>query len=390
MLIPFAALVLSVGVASARPRCIVLGGTGRIGTAVAAHILSVSSQPLDVVLAGRDAQRGQAAVAEVESDAAAALTSGGSTVAYQQLDWRSTKDLAVALETATAVVHTAGPYAGETPEVLRAAIDAAVPVYVDLSDPIDYLAAAQGLDEEARRSGTLALCAAGAFPGLSNVIAVECAARLGSATAVANVDFNYFTAGLGGSGEVNLLITNEGFGDAVPVYRDGEYRPQMDAGVGLRTVRFYLVESDPSFARVGERSVWNWPFPEGYTVARQLGITGSSSVGMGTAPELWNTIMGAMCTAVPRGWWRSRAFSLGLARFSRPLVALTDPFVGETHAMRIGAHPRPSPARARFLCATQFCGHQAAPAPHPPTFSRANARMRICVCAYVRSVRAAA
>merc|ERR1712224_1052338 len=44
---------------------------------------------------------------------------------------------------------------------------------------------------------------------------------------------------------------------------------------------------------------------------------------------------GAMCKAVPREWWRSRAFSQGLARFSRPLVAITDAFVGETHAMRI-------------------------------------------------------
>ena len=47
-----------------------------------------------------------------------------------------------------------------------------------------------------------------------------------------------------------------------------------------------------------------------------------------------------MVAAVPRGWWRSRTFSKGLAEFSKPLVAITDNFVGETHAMRIDASAR--------------------------------------------------
>ena len=37
------------------------------------------------------------------------------------------------------------------------------------------------------------------------------------------------------------------------------------------------------------------PVPPVPQVARELGISGDSSVGMGTAPELWNTIMGGMC-----------------------------------------------------------------------------------------------
>ena len=58
---------------------------------------------------------------------------------------------------------------------------------------------------------------------------------------------------------------------------------------------------------------------------------------MGTAPEIWNGVMGLMVDVVPREWWRSRAFSEGLARFSKPLVQVTDAFVGETHAMRVDA-----------------------------------------------------
>ena len=42
-----------------------------------------------------------------------------------------------------------------------------------------------------------------------------------------------------------------------------------------------------------------------------------------------------MVAVVPRSWWSSERFSGGLARFSEPLVALTDSFVGERHAMRV-------------------------------------------------------
>jgi len=322
-------LAVVVGIASL-PRVVVLGGTGRIGTAVATHLMQTAESGLDVVISGRDTDRGGAAVQEVLSD----VGSCDSTVRYSPLDWRDPAALQSALVGTAAVIHTAGPYSGESPDVLAAAIKARVPVYVDLSDPVDYLEAAAALDADAREAGTLALCAAGAFPGLSNVLAMECASRLG-ARAIRDVDFNYFTAGLGGSGDINLYITNEGFGDPVPVFRGGQYSPQLDAGSGARTVRFYLRECGEAYERVGERTVWNWPFPEGSTVARQLGISGDSSVGMGTSPELWNQIMGLMVSVVPRAWWKSKGFSMGLAKFSKPLVALTDRFVGETHAMRV-------------------------------------------------------
>lgn len=236
-----------------------------------------------IQLAGRDAAKGEEALKEVRRERIGRFSQ--SRFEYLQLDWRESKALSAALEGAIAVVHTAGPYAGETPDVLRAAIDASVPVYVDLSDPVPYLREAKALAASAEASGTLALCAAGAFPGLSNVLAMECASKLGSSNRVRDLDFAYFTAGLGGSGAVNLYITNDGFGEEVSVFRNGQLSPQMDAGQGLRKAEFFLKSRDdePSRALVGERSVWNWPFPEGCTVAEKLEISGDSSVGMGTA-----------------------------------------------------------------------------------------------------------
>ena len=77
------------------------------------------------------------------------------------------------------------------------------------------------------------------------------------------------------------------------------------------------------------------PFPEAATTGEFLKITGSSRAGMGTAPRIWNTVLRLMVAVVPRAWWSSRRFSEGLARFSEPLVRVTDAFVGESHAMRV-------------------------------------------------------
>ena len=314
-------LMLLQGIAAACgasvPRVVIVGGTGRIGSAVAAHLVTaVQGAELDIVLAGRDATRGTAAVAEI----CAEVRGCSSTIRYEALDFRDAAALASSLDGAAAVIHTAGPYSGESPEVLAAAIAARTPVYVDLSDPVAYLDAAVAMDADARSAGTLALCAAGAFPcaerartpepgpawllpsgdqpagccslsfpafdltrcsGLSNVLAMECAARL-RGKPLRDVDFSYFTAGLGGSGDINLYITNEGFGEPVPVFRDGGFRPQMDAGSGARKVNFFTADVGESFERIGERTVWNWPFPEAKTVAERLDISGASSVGMGT------------------------------------------------------------------------------------------------------------
>jgi hypothetical protein len=120
----------------AYPRIVIIGGTGRIGTAVAVHLLSRSA-PVRVQLAGRDAARGEAAVREVRGERMGFFSR--STVTFLRCDWRDADGLASVLEGAAAVVHTAGPYSGETPEVLRAAIAACVPVYVDLAGRLDVL-----------------------------------------------------------------------------------------------------------------------------------------------------------------------------------------------------------------------------------------------------------
>ena len=187
--------------AALAPSVLVVGGTGRIGTAVAIHLLQRRPE-LRVVLAGRSAERGAAATAEVAAEAA--------DCSFLELDYRDATEMRKACDGVDAVVHVAGPFVGKNKlEPLKAAIASETPVYVDVSDPLEYIDEAKQLD--ARK--TSALLCAGAFPGFSNVLAVEAAHLLGEP--VKDLNFSYFTAGLGGSGAVNLDITNYGFGRRV-------------------------------------------------------------------------------------------------------------------------------------------------------------------------------
>jgi hypothetical protein len=70
---------------------------------------------------------------------------------------------------------------------------------------------------------------------MSNVLAVEAAAQLPTTSRVQDVCFQYFTAGLGGSGPLHLFITNLGFGEPMVRFDRGQLRfyPAL-SGVLLR------------------------------------------------------------------------------------------------------------------------------------------------------------
>lgn len=170
-----AALSLRMGVGRQRS-ILVVGGTGRIGTAVAGHILGkeAGGGGVRVVLAGRCATKGAAALAEVAGLAGGeqALRARGHALEFTALDLTDSGALERALSSGCrdagdafdACVHTAGPFF-DGPNVLRSCIAAGTPVYVDVADPVPYLTEALECSAAAERAGTLALVAGGAFPG---------------------------------------------------------------------------------------------------------------------------------------------------------------------------------------------------------------------------------
>jgi len=390
---------------------VILDGTGKIGTAVAAHLShrlstsssssTASSSACEIVLVGRRPSSAkndeyfQGALREIEellvlsSSSSKENSNKHSSSMRPKISYRCVPDIweRGALDEVlsegvgssssnngvlpvSCLIHVAGPYAERSPTVLDACIDFRIPVYVDVSDPVDFLETSLELHDRAVAAGTTAVLAAGAFPGMSNVLAMEAAgvcSESSSSVAVKDVRFNYFTKGLGGSGTVNLYITNLGFGDPMVMHEKGR-RTRFDdlSGRLLGKVDFFIPNDNMgdddtngswkkdnarAKARVGSQKVFAWPFPEAATVASELSIKGSSSSAMGTAPDLWNDMLGLLVDLVPRNWWRSQKFSKFLADFSEPLVLATDLAMrklssssnketgegdcGETHAMRV-------------------------------------------------------
>lgn len=264
------------------------------------------------------------------------------------------------------VIHTAGPYADCRRVPLQLSLASPTcRAYVDVSDPLPFGEKSLLLGQEQKPNLT-GLVSAGAFPGMSNVLAVEAIQSLQSGKygntekAVQDLRFQYFTAGLGGSGPVNLYITNLGFGEPVARFCNGELRFCVDiSGLIMASVDFFLpsnaLPADKQVAnasvkrRVGTQSIFAWPFPEAATVPRVFQqsngrLWGESTVGMGTAPQMWTLMLEMLVRIVPRQLWRQHWFSKALANFSEPLVAFTDLWLrwmdkdsglGETHAMRI-------------------------------------------------------
>jgi short subunit dehydrogenase-like uncharacterized protein len=366
-------------------RFVLLGGTGKIGMAVANHLL-LREPSSEIVLVGRRQEAGQAAVKQLlllQQQSSKQQLPHNSAEAAAKISFAAVKDIwdessstlkELITNSTDCVIHTAGPYHDRpTPVPLKLAMAAGCKVYVDVSDPLDFLQASVALNNETAMqlgTATTALVAAGAFPGMSNVLAMEAAAAFQKhnnnnkeeVAVVHDCRFNYFTAGLGGSGPVNLFITNLGFGQAMALFENGhlQFLPNF-SGLSLGTVDFFLPSDDacatttssPTAAaagneatrrRVGTRQVFAWPFPEAATVAGELKIRGASHAAMGTSPQAWNIMLDVLVRwIVPRAWWRHERFSKFMADFSQPLVQATDTFlkwtdeakVGETHAMRI-------------------------------------------------------
>ena len=66
-------ILIATAASALSPRCLIIGGTGRIGTSVATHLLT-RYPSAQVVLAGRSEERGAAAVQEVCEETSASAS----------------------------------------------------------------------------------------------------------------------------------------------------------------------------------------------------------------------------------------------------------------------------------------------------------------------------
>ncbi len=139
-------------------RILVLGGYGHFGGRIGRALADEAT----LIVAGRDAAKAQAAARALGS-----LHEGAA------LDYTA-GDLAARIRalSADAVIHTCGPFQGQSYHVARACIEAGAH-YVDLADGRAFVAGIVELDADARGRGVLVASGASTLPALSSAVIDE-------------------------------------------------------------------------------------------------------------------------------------------------------------------------------------------------------------------------
>jgi saccharopine dehydrogenase-like NADP-dependent oxidoreductase len=141
-------------------RVLVLGGYGQFGRRIVEGLAGDAG--LDVIVAGRDRVR-----AEALCDALRQSTGAG--LSAEAVDIDRAFDAALARLRPDLVIHTAGPFQGQSYDVARATL-ACGAHYVDLADGRAFVEGFDALDAMATSHGRWAITGASSVPGLSGAV----------------------------------------------------------------------------------------------------------------------------------------------------------------------------------------------------------------------------
>lgn len=204
---------------------LILGGYGFFGQRLARRLAHDTN--LHVVLAGRDRAAAQRLASRLQ-------TSNGARMSAERVD-ATDPELSTMLRriAAQVVVHTGGPYQGQSYNVAEACI-AAGAHYMDLADARDFVAGIGALDARARQRDVLVVSGASTLPGLSSAVVDDLAKDLRS---VDTIDIGISPANRTdrGLGTVRAILSYCG----VPIQAWKEGHTQMVYGwLGLKRHRY--------------------------------------------------------------------------------------------------------------------------------------------------------
>ncbi len=140
-------------------RILVLGGYGNFGARI---VRALAMQECHLIVAGRDERRA--------SEFAAGLAGKAATAEGMALDTHDPRLAArLAALRVDLVIHTAGPFQGQSREVAQACIEARAH-YIDLADGREFVCGIGALDAAARERGVLVVSGASTVPALSAAV----------------------------------------------------------------------------------------------------------------------------------------------------------------------------------------------------------------------------
>ncbi|CAL5212446.1 unnamed protein product [Lathyrus oleraceus] len=298
-------------------RVLVLGGTGRIGGSTATALSNLCPD-LQIIVAGRNREKGEALVAKL-----------GGNSGFARVDIDDANSLEIALKGVDLVVHAAGPFQQtEKCSVLEAAINTKT-AYIDVCDDTTYSLRAKSFASKALAANVPAITTTGIYPGVSNVMAAELV-RLAESESESEdkperLRFYYYTAGTGGAGPTILATSFLLLGEEVVAYNKGE-KIKLKPYSGMLKIDFGK--------GIGKKDVYLLNLPEVRSTHEILGVP-SVSARFGTAPFFWNWGMEAMTKLLPSEFLRDRSKVQRMVELFDPVVRVIDGFAGERVSMRV-------------------------------------------------------
>lgn len=285
---------------------LILGGTGRIGSKIAADLLAHTEA--QVTIAGRNPDVGIKLSQQL-----------GDRCRFAPIDLNDRICLLDAISQSDLVIHCAGPFHHRNAVVLKTCIDSGVN-YLDVSDHPSFTCKAIALRAKAETAGITAIVNTGVFPGISNSIVRRDIEQLDEAQ---KVHLSYVVGGSGGAGLTVMRSTFLGLQRPFEAQINGK-RQKVQPYSDREVIDF------PHYGRVG---VYWFDMPESFTIADTFPVE-TVMTKFGSVPRFYNYLTWSVARLWHPRLLRSQSVIEFLSRVSYAMTQISDRFGGTEVAIR--------------------------------------------------------
>ncbi|MBD2579882.1 saccharopine dehydrogenase NADP-binding domain-containing protein [Oscillatoria sp. FACHB-1406] len=292
---------------TANQQVLILGGSGRIGSSVAADIVAYT--PARVLLAGRNPIAGEEIARKL-----------GEKAQFVALELDALAPLHSAIAQSNLVIHCAGPFHHRDGRVLKHCIETGVP-YLDVSDHRSFTQKALQFQTEAERAGVTAIVNTGIFPGISNSMVRRGVEWLDRPD---RIHLSYVVAGSGGAGLTVMRTTFLGLQHPFEAWIEGKWQ----------TVKPYSDRETVTFPSPYDRAgVYWYDMPETFTLPATFPVQ-TAITKFGSVPDLYNYLTWWVAKTWPNSWLQNRQVIEFLSTVSYKMTQVSDRFSGIGVAIR--------------------------------------------------------
>lgn len=307
-------------------RVLILGGSGRIGSSVAADIVAHTQAHITVTGRKPIGAHGVTTLPTLVSEKL------GSQVQFQALDLADREALRNAIASSDLVIHCAGPFHYRDAQVLKTCIEVGVN-YLDVSDHPSFTRKALDYRDEAAAAGVTAIINTGIFPGISNSMVRQGVEQLDETD---RIHLSYLVSGSGGSGVTVMRTTFLGLQNPFKAWIDGQWqiiKPYSDREP---------IQFPPPYGRIG---VYWFDMPEAFTLPDTFPVK-TVITKFGTVPDFYNYLTWSVAHWWPSSWLKNPKVIEFLARVSHRMTDISDRFTGIGVAIRseVNGHKDGQPA----------------------------------------------